>query len=339
LLLFYALLPCLLFCFPAFMQHIFFLNFVLQNSYFTCPIIFVRNTDFFEKSVQFWLISVKVPFRDYNNPNSFGVHSLGRNFYVESRDGIHLGCWHILPASLSEKLSDHKQPLSAEQFEQTLSAHTYPVMIYLHGNSFDRTAGHRIDLYNVLSTMEFHVIALDYRGYGDSTGFPTEIGVVQDAKQIYRYVKRLAGDNEILIWGHSMGTGVASAAVMELSETGGAPFGLILESPFNNLHDVIISHPFAAPFRWLPWFDDIVVHPLENSGLNMSSDLRITRVSCPILIMHAEDDHVIPSKLGRRLRDAAVVARRDVTYVEFEASRQYRHKYIYAAPELPSIIT
>uniref|UniRef100_A0A0M3IMF4 Lysophosphatidylserine lipase ABHD12 n=1 Tax=Ascaris lumbricoides TaxID=6252 RepID=A0A0M3IMF4_ASCLU len=270
-----------------------------------------------------------------------------------------------------------------ESMERSMMTSDFPIVVYLHGNSFDRSTGHRIDLYNVLSDMDFHVIAVDYRGficmfwctcnkvtscyfrstghridlynvlsdmdfhviavdyrgYGDSTGFPTEIGVVQDAKQVFRYVKKLAGNNDVFIWGHSMGTGVASAAVMELCESHMAPDGLILESAFNNLRDVITFHPFAAPFRWLPCFDDILLHPFENSGLNMSSDLRIARVSCPILILHAEDDHIIPSKLGRRLRDAAIAARRDVTYVEFEAKRQFKHKYIYMADELPSIIT
>uniref|UniRef100_A0A914ZPC5 Serine aminopeptidase S33 domain-containing protein n=1 Tax=Parascaris univalens TaxID=6257 RepID=A0A914ZPC5_PARUN len=303
----YGFIPFLIFCFPAFMHHIFFLNFV------------------------------KVPFRNYNNLSLHGVKSFGRNFYVESRDGVHLGCWHILPSSLSSMLSNME--VTDESMERSMMTSDFPIIVYLHGNSFDRSTGHRIDLYNVLSDIGFHIIAVDYRGYGDSTGFPTEIGVVQDAKQVFRYVKKFAGDNNIFIWGHSMGTGVASAAVMELCESGMAPDGLILESPFNNLRDVITFHPLAAPFRWLPCFDYILLHPFENSGLNMSSDLRITRVSCPILILHAEDDHIIPAKLGRRLRDAAVAARRDVTYVGFEAERQFRHKYIYMADELPSIIT
>ena len=64
---------------------------------------------------------------------------------------------------------------------------------------------------------------------------------------------------------------------MDLSDSGAAPVGLILESPFNNLHDVITHHPFSAPFRWLPFFDDVLVNPVEKSGLNMSTDLRIAR--------------------------------------------------------------
>lgn len=64
-----------------------------------------------------------------------------------------------------------------------------------------------------------------------------------------------------------------------------------------------------------------------------------SRVSCPILILHAEDDHIIPLNLARKLRDCAFNAERDVTYVEFDASRKFRHKYIHLATELPGILT
>lgn len=72
---------------------------------------------------------------------------------------------------------------------------------------------------------------------------------------------------------------IATATAKELSETGSPPVGLILESPFNNLLDVVTYHPFATPFRWLPWFNRTVLKPLHRSGLNMSSDYRITKLA------------------------------------------------------------
>lgn len=285
----------------------------------------------------FFLNFVKIPFREYMNLSSYGVSSHGRNFYLTGSDGVRLGCWHILPESISKRYG-HSQ-ISEVEMEQALSSTEHPIIIYLHGNAFDRTDSHRCNLYNVLSSLEFHVFAVDYRGYGDSTGFPTEVGIIEDAKQVYKYVNRLAGNNRIFIWGHSMGTGVACGAVMDLSETSElTPAGLVLEAPFNNLHDVIMHHPLSTPFRWLPWFNEILVEPLLYSGLNMSSDLRISRVKCPILILHAEDDHIIPVALGRLLRDSALAAQRDVTYVEFEGHRNFRHKYISMAEELPVIV-
>jgi fermentation-respiration switch protein FrsA (DUF1100 family) len=93
---------------------------------------------------------------------------------------------------------------------------------------------------------------LDYRGYGDSGGKPTEEGVVADAKAVYNYGKSLDPTKSIYVWGHSMGTGVAARAVAELTDSGQAPTALVLEAPFNNLPDVIKNHPFSVPFRFLP---------------------------------------------------------------------------------------
>lgn len=283
----------------------------------------------------FFLNFVKVPFRNYDNLTDYGIFMHGRNFYLEEIDGVRLGCWHVLPKSISKR---YEQPPTSSDVERALSEPGYDIMVYLHGNTMDRTTTHRVQLYNVLSLMDFHVLAIDYRGYGDSDGFPTEIGLTEDAKAVIKYARKLAGKNRLFVWGHSMGTGVATSTVMDLSESGLAPIGLVLESGFNNLRDVIYNHPFVTPFRWLPWFDDVLVKPLLKSGLIMSTDTRIGRVSCPILMLHAADDHVVPVILGRRLRDAAVGANRDVRYVEFEAYRNLRHKFIHLAEELPTIL-
>lgn len=285
----------------------------------------------------FFLNFVKVPFRNFTNLTYYGVNSLGRNFYLRGKNGLRLGCWHILPSEVTKNYYNIKvDPREMERLMETLN---YPVIVYLHGNSFDRSQPSRCGLYNLLTSLNFHVLALDYRGYGDSNGSPTENGVIEDAKEIFNYAKSHSGQNHVFLWGHSMGTAIATATAKELSETGSPPVGLILESPFNNLLDVVTYHPFATPFRWLPWFNRTVLKPLHRSGLNMSSDYRITKVSCPILILHAEDDHIIPLHLARKLRDCAYNAERDVTYVEFDASRQFRHKYIHLATELPGILT
>lgn len=65
--------------------------------------------------------------------------------------------------------------------------------------------------------------------------------------------------------------------VAELSDMGIPPVGLVLESPFNNLTDVVKNHPFSVPFRKYPFFDEIILSPLMKSGLVMSSDVHIQR--------------------------------------------------------------
>jgi len=94
----------------------------------------------------------------------------------------------------------------------------------------------------------------------------------------------------------------------------------------------------SLPYRWIPWFHSIFLQPMRDGGLDMSSDERIAKVACPILILHAGDDHIIPTALGRKLKVAAEMALRDVTMVEFEANRKFRHKHIWKAEELPEIV-
>lgn len=68
-------------------------------------------------------------------------------------------------------------------------------------------------LYNVLTESNYHVFCFDYRGYGDSDGTPTEDGITKDARVVYNYVASLVGNNMIIVWGHSMGTAVATRLV------------------------------------------------------------------------------------------------------------------------------
>lgn len=191
-------------------------------------------------------------------------------------------------------------------------------------------------------------------GYGDSLGTPTEDGLNDDARSVYRYAREVAPSKQVIIWGHSMGTGVATRMVSELCDEKSGPDGLVLESPFNNLRDVIRRHPFSMPLRFLPCFDEIIIFPLMKIGLIMATDKRITkfvilknyycclsgffRITCPILIMHSQDDHIIPVDLARKLVECAKNAKLKVTYVEFEEERDYKHKFIYRAPELPKIL-
>ncbi|VDK77798.1 unnamed protein product [Litomosoides sigmodontis] len=285
----------------------------------------------------FFLNYVRIPFRNFTNLTHYGINSLGRNFYLRGENGLRLGCWHILPADLAVNYRD--SALDAGKMELLMEASDNPVIVYLHGNSFDRSQSTRCGLYNLLSGMGFHVLALDYRGYGDSNGSPSESGLIEDAKEVFRYARSHSNSSNIYLWGHSIGTAIATAAAKEFSEKGLPPTGLILESPFNNLNDVVTHHPYASPFRWLPWFKTMILESLERSGLDMSTDYRITKVDCPVLILHAEDDHIIPLHLARKLRDSALASKRDVVLKEFDSSRNFRHKFIYLAHELPRILT
>lgn len=119
-------------------------------------------------------------------------------------------------------------------------------MLYLHGNTASRGSGHRIDVYRLLRQLGYHVISLDYRGYGDSDHVsPTEEGVVLDAIAVFQYIRNLTA-NPIFVWGHSLGTGVATNMLSQLKHDPLTnPKGVILEAPFTNIRDEIRQHPFA----------------------------------------------------------------------------------------------
>lgn len=131
-------------------------------------------------------------------------------------------------------------------YERLMKMPGNTVILYLHGNTASRGSGHRLDVYKMLRNLGYHVIALDYRGYGDSDPIsPTEEGVVRDAMTVYNYICNIT-TNPVIIWGHSLGTGVATNMLSQLNymnEKG--PKGVILESPFTNIRDEIRQHPFA----------------------------------------------------------------------------------------------
>lgn len=177
------------------------------------------------------------------------------------------------------------------------------VVLYLHGNTGSRAAAHRIEMYKILRELGHHIIALDYRGYGNSSPIgPTERGVVNDAIAIYRYITEVT-KAPVFLWGHSLGTGVSTHMLAKLNQQNIAgPRLVILESPFNNIREEVRAHPFARLFKRLPWFNYTIANPMHSNELRFESDKHIAEFRQPIMILHAEDDLVVPFKLGYKVR-------------------------------------
>nr|CAD7448988.1 unnamed protein product [Timema bartmani] len=182
------------------------------------------------------------------------------------------GQGHVLPSKFH-----NSSEIEEEGFFLTALGSGDPVVVYMHGNSGSRASTHRIELYQLLSNLGYHVIAFDYRSYGDSTNeSPSEQGVVSDSLFVLSWtVERVKGygdsTNEspseqgvvsdslfvlswtvervkgapLFVWGHSLGTSVSSHSLDILSQKGLHPTGLILEAPFNNMRDEIREHPLA----------------------------------------------------------------------------------------------
>ncbi|XP_053374040.1 lysophosphatidylserine lipase ABHD12-like [Mercenaria mercenaria] len=274
------------------------------------------------------------PFIDFTAPEGFGLEST-KNFYLTTDENIKLGLWHALPISLR----DSKVPV--EKHTELLKD-SKPIILYLHGNSGTRAGWHRVGLYKVLASMDYHVIAVDYRGYGDSSGSPSEDGVVSDALFVYRWIRQHKGNTPLFLWGHSLGTGVTTKLARTLCRNSEAPDGVFLESGFNNILDAATYHPMATPFRFIPWFNWLFLETITHNNIHFQSDESIADVTPPLLILHAEDDFIVPYHLGQKLYEAAVKTRAEsygpAEFVSFNASHRYGHKLIFLAPELPDII-
>ncbi|XP_046401191.1 lysophosphatidylserine lipase ABHD12 isoform X3 [Ischnura elegans] len=289
---------------------------------------------------------------DFDKPEKLGLHG-ARNFYVTSSKGIRLGAWHILPQSMVKESESTSIP-KEEFFEQALSR-GQPVVLYMHGNSGSRAGLHRVELYHVLQKLDYHIIAFDYRSYGDSSSVaPSENGVVDDGVCMYNWTKQRTGKAPLFVWGHSLGTGISAHVLAQLtrlqmdvrSEDGQQmyiPKALVLESPFNNLRDEIQDHPLAQFFTWMPWFSAFFLDPVKQNGLVFETDVHVKSIPIPIIILHAEDDAVVPYKLGRKLYHTAVLSRSPadppVMFAKFDGSHGFGHKYICRSPELPSIVS
>jgi fermentation-respiration switch protein FrsA (DUF1100 family) len=156
-----------------------------------------------------------------------------------------------------------------------------PVILYFHGNG-DYLAGF-FGHFRPLIADGMGVVALSYRGYAGSSGQPSEHGLLQDAAAAYAFTTARYSADQIVVWGFSLGTGVAVAL------TADQPVGkLILEAPYTSIADVAASAFWFAP-----------AHLLMRDQFR--SDERIARVRVPLLVMHGVQDGTIPLRFGERL--------------------------------------
>jgi alpha-beta hydrolase superfamily lysophospholipase len=119
-----------------------------------------------------------------------------------------------------------------------------PVVIYFHGNA--EIVASRAKRHGQLTADGIGLVALSYRGYMGSTGSPTEDGLLHDAEAAYRFTASRFPSSPVVLWGHSLGSGVAVALASRHPVA-----KVILEAPFSSTADVAAGvFPFV-PVRWL----------------------------------------------------------------------------------------
>ncbi|KAJ2958395.1 hypothetical protein NQZ79_g6029 [Umbelopsis isabellina] len=238
-----------------------------------------------------------------------------RNVYFETDDGIRVGAWHILPSHyyMGQRLRFRDKDMMQDAiYDLALGNPDYETVIYFHGNAGNRAAPWRIDLYKKISDKfpNVNVIAIDYRGFGNSKGTPSEDGLRLDALATFKWLTdRGVPNDKISIIGHSLGTGVATSLAYELSRIGSPPKALILKAAYSSLPTLIFEYralkyiPFFAPIRLFPviqdWLQRRMVHQFDSLS-------RIQFVDCPILIIYGAVDFEIPGHNSHKLFHRAI---------------------------------
>ena len=160
-----------------------------------------------------------------------------------------------------------------------------PVILYFHGNG--GALKYRVERFHKLIADGIGLVALEYRGYGGNEGSPSEAGLIADGEAAYAYAAAHYPAKQIVIWGQSLGSGVAVAVAAE------KPVGrIILEAPFT-------STAAVASIRY--WY--IPVSLLMKDQFH--SDTRIQKVTASLLILHGMKDQVVPFAMGERLFELA----------------------------------
>jgi uncharacterized protein len=141
-----------------------------------------------------------------------------------------------------------------------------PVILYFHGNG--GSLSYRAKRFSGLTADGTGLLATSYRGYGGSSGSPTEAGILADADAAYAFAAARYGADTIVLFGESLGSGVSVALASEKKVA-----GVILEAPFTSAVDIGAAIYWFVPVRLL----------MKDQ---FRSDQRIARVTAPILIMH-----------------------------------------------------
>lgn len=193
---------------------------------------------------------------------------------LATADGQRILAWHLRPRD------DH------------------PVVVYFHGNGGN--LGYRVPRFRALAAGGLGLLAVSYRGYGGSSGRPSETGLIADAAAAYAEAVRRYAADRIVLWGESLGSGVAVALAAEQPV-----MALVLESPFASTLEIAARAYPVFPVAWL----------MKDQ---FRSDLRIGKVKAPVLIMHGARDRVVPIASGERLFALIAAPKRFVRFPDGE---------------------
>lgn len=187
--------------------------------------------------------------------------------------------WELAYEPIKLKLED-KSKISGWYLPHPAADKT---ILFFHGNGGN--ISHRGDSLYIFHKLKFNILIIDYPGYGDSTGEPSEDGLYQSANAAWQYLltDKNTKAEKIIIFGRSLGGAVAVDLASRVKAG-----GLILESSFSSVRNIV-------DIAYTSWSNLIYLR------YSFDSLSKIHKVKSPVLLIHSSDDEVIPFELGQRL--------------------------------------
>ena len=195
-----------------------------------------------------------------------------------------------------------------------------PLIVYCGGNGGDRFNS---GVFYALKTLPYgDVLLFDYPGYGDSPGSPGAAAIEAMAPHMSALAVELAGDRQLVFWGHSLGGFVCSRIARDTPQTD----GMVLEATARNALEIGRAwRPwFAGPFVRLSVEEDLAAFDVADT---------LDRFDGPILLLGAGRDRTLPVRLSRGLYEALRTSGAHVTYLEFPRAE---HLDISRQPDFPA---
>lgn len=193
------------------------------------------------------------------------------------------------PEAFGLDYEDVRIPVGGDEIDAWLVHAPRPrgTVLFFHGNAGNMS--HRGETIRFWNRHGFDLLIVDYRGYGQSTGRPSERHTYEDALAAWTWLteERGVAPSRIVVHGRSLGGAIAAWLAVERT-----PAVLIIESTFTSVPDIA-----KDVMPWVPgkWAVRIKYDTLD----------RIGRLKCPLLIAHSSGDDVIPYPHGKRLFEAA----------------------------------
>lgn len=196
----------------------------------------------------------------FEDPGKFRLDGFTAEF-IETSDGETLRSWLALPPKPDA-----------------------PLILYMHGNA--GTLGDRAERFGVFHREGYGVLVLSWRGYGGSSGSPSEGGLIEDGRAAMKFLQQNGVPaSRIILFGESLGSGVATQLAASPDTS---PLAVVLEAPYTAAADV-------ARKRY--WFLPV--------GLLMKDQFRsidiAPKVTAPVFVFHGTADRIVPYAQGKRL--------------------------------------